>query len=288
MDGQAIARSGGPGWARNGMGSFLVLSAAAHFAAFLCSGLLFHGTAGTALPTIDVFLADDAGVVPAPASAPVPREAGRESGPAAPAFPIPVAGVAVDGAPRDGSQGAVPAVPDARTGPSPAIAPPGTLATQESPRAGVDAMKSPVPAGPVTVSAPGSVPRTVARPGPGGARPGDSLAAAPQSAGSAGPGVGQARPAGSGTRGTGPGYSLLRAAIQSRIVYPEDAIRRGQEGEVLLRIRIGEDGRPGDIRVARSSGSRSLDEAARRGVVSAAPLPSEPGWVEVPVFFRLH
>ncbi|KRT73680.1 MAG: hypothetical protein XU12_C0007G0001, partial [Deltaproteobacteria bacterium CSP1-8] len=31
-----------------------------------------------------------------------------------------------------------------------------------------------------------------------------------------------------------------------------------------------------------------LDEAARQGVVRAAPLPSAPGWVEVPVRFRLR
>jgi TonB family protein len=81
---------------------------------------------------------------------------------------------------------------------------------------------------------------------------------------------------------------LLRDRIESRIVYPEDAIRRGQEGEVLLRIRVGEGGVPKEIRVARSSGARALDEAARSGVVRAAPLPSLPGWFEVPVRFRLR
>jgi len=81
---------------------------------------------------------------------------------------------------------------------------------------------------------------------------------------------------------------LLRERIESRIDYPEEAIRRGQEGEVLLRIRVGEGGIPKEIRVARSSGARVLDEAARNGVVRAAPLPSTPGWFEVPVRFRLR
>jgi protein TonB len=72
------------------------------------------------------------------------------------------------------------------------------------------------------------------------------------------------------------------------MVYPEDAIRRGQEGEVLLRIRVGEGGVPQEIRVARSSGARTLDEAARNGVVRAAPLPSLPGWFEVPIRFSLR
>jgi len=86
----------------------------------------------------------------------------------------------------------------------------------------------------------------------------------------------------------GPGNALLRERIQSRIVYPEEAVRRGQQGEVLLRIRVGTGGLPREIRIARSSGARLLDEAARRGVFRAAPLPSDPGWVEVPVLFRLR
>ncbi|MGE5700482.1 MAG: TonB family protein [Deltaproteobacteria bacterium] len=81
---------------------------------------------------------------------------------------------------------------------------------------------------------------------------------------------------------------LLRERIESRIVYPEEAIRRGQEGEVLLRIRVGAGGIPREIRVARSSGARALDEAASSGVARAAPLPSTPGWFEVPVRFRLR
>lgn len=88
--------------------------------------------------------------------------------------------------------------------------------------------------------------------------------------------------------GEGHEVRLLRERIESRIAYPEEAVRRGQEGEVLLRIRVAEGGIPGEIRIARSSGARSLDEAARKGVASAAPLPSSPGWFEVPVRFFLR
>jgi protein TonB len=97
-------------------------------------------------------------------------------------------------------------------------------------------------------------------------------------------------PPGAGTAGMagGPATGHLRKKIQSAIVYPEEAIRRGQEGEVLLRIRIGDGGVPKEIRVARSSGTRALDEAARRGVESASPLPSYTGWVEIPVRFFLR
>jgi periplasmic protein TonB len=92
------------------------------------------------------------------------------------------------------------------------------------------------------------------------------------------------------TGGVGDGAAAagLRDAIQARIVYPDEAVRRGLEGEVLLRIRIDKGGNPGEIRVARSSGVRILDEAARRGVVRAAPLPSAPGWFEVPIRFSLR
>jgi len=102
---------------------------------------------------------------------------------------------------------------------------------------------------------------------------------------------------GAGPAGTGGGgdrswssaeIGLLRERIQSRIVYPEEAVRRGLEGEVVLRIHIERGGVPNEIRVARSSGARLLDDAARRGVVRAAPLPSTPGWVEIPVRFRLR
>lgn len=88
--------------------------------------------------------------------------------------------------------------------------------------------------------------------------------------------------------GAGRGMTLLRERIRSRIVYPAEAVRRELEGEVLLRIRIEKDGNVGEIRVARSSGARILDEAARRGAVRSAPLPSGPGWVEVPVRFLLR
>lgn len=91
--------------------------------------------------------------------------------------------------------------------------------------------------------------------------------------------------AGGGEQGA---VRLLRDRIEARIVYPEEAVRRGQEGVVLLRIRVGEGGIPKEVRVAQSSGARVLDEAARTGVVRAAPLPSIPGWFEVPVRFLLR
>ncbi len=80
----------------------------------------------------------------------------------------------------------------------------------------------------------------------------------------------------------------LRDRIQSRVAYPAESVRREEEGEVLLRVFVGAGGAPGEIRLERSSGIRRLDDAARRGVSGAAPLPSSPGWYEVPVRFSLR
>lgn len=53
----------------------------------------------------------------------------------------------------------------------------------------------------------------------------------------------------------------------SRPPYPPREIRLRHEGEVLLRIRIGADGRPVAVDVARSSGFPALDNSAARHVM---------------------
>ena len=49
--------------------------------------------------------------------------------------------------------------------------------------------------------------------------------------------------------------------------YPIDARHRGEQGTVLLRVLVGRDGLPIEIDIARSSGSRQLDRAAREAVL---------------------
>ncbi|MBL0162807.1 MAG: energy transducer TonB [Xanthomonadales bacterium] len=49
--------------------------------------------------------------------------------------------------------------------------------------------------------------------------------------------------------------------------YPMESRRRGEQGTVLLRVLVGRDGQPIDIEVARSSGYRLLDRAAREAVL---------------------
>ena len=49
--------------------------------------------------------------------------------------------------------------------------------------------------------------------------------------------------------------------------YPIAAIRLGQQGTVVLRIRVGTDGSPLSVSIEKSSGSRLLDQAARQQVL---------------------
>jgi protein TonB len=79
----------------------------------------------------------------------------------------------------------------------------------------------------------------------------------------------------------------------SRPPYPAAALRRGAEGEVLVRVQVGSDGRVGRLELARSSGDRDLDRAALAAVrgwrfqpaqTAGAPVAA---WVVVPVVFQL-
>jgi protein TonB len=94
-----------------------------------------------------------------------------------------------------------------------------------------------------------------------------------------------------------PSAAIVSAAVDyasvSRPPYPAAAALRGAEGEVLVRVLVGLDGRPARAVLARSSGDRDLDRAAlaavrgwrfRPALSDGAPVAA---WVEVPVVFRL-
>lgn len=73
--------------------------------------------------------------------------------------------------------------------------------------------------------------------------------------------------------------------------YPTRALRRGESGTVRVRIEVGPDGRPSQVSVAQTSGSRDLDRAAvdavRRWRFHPARRGGEPvpGTVVVPISF---
>jgi len=77
-------------------------------------------------------------------------------------------------------------------------------------------------------------------------------------------------------------------------VYPPAAVRRREEGRVLLRADVGPDGVPRSVVLVHGSGSPRLDEAATAAVRLSRFVPAtrdgQPveGTVEVPIVFRLR
>lgn len=77
--------------------------------------------------------------------------------------------------------------------------------------------------------------------------------------------------------------------------YPPLARRRGWEGDVLLRVRVGADGRPREVVVERSSGRSMLDRAASEHVLAEwrfQPALQDgrevDAWARVPISFRIE
>ena len=66
---------------------------------------------------------------------------------------------------------------------------------------------------------------------------------------------------------SGPAPMQLAYRIAPAPVYPRAAMQRQLTGTVLLRVLVDIDGRPLDVSIARSSGHRELDEAARAQVL---------------------
>lgn len=76
--------------------------------------------------------------------------------------------------------------------------------------------------------------------------------------------------------------------------YPRLSRRLGEQGKVLLRVRVTVEGRAAQIIEAQSSGSTRLDEAARQAVRQWRFVPAQRGgrsveaWVIVPIVFTLE
>jgi protein TonB len=76
--------------------------------------------------------------------------------------------------------------------------------------------------------------------------------------------------------------------------YPSMSRRLGEEGRVLLRVRVSAGGSAGEIQVRESSGYARLDNAARDTVRGWRFVPARrgetavPAWVLIPISFRLE
>jgi protein TonB len=91
---------------------------------------------------------------------------------------------------------------------------------------------------------------------------------------------------------------LMEPEIDHRIgltqpLYPAQSIRIGETGTVILSVLVLENGRVGDVRIDRSSGSPRLDDSAARearrwklkpGTRDGVPVAM---WKQIPVTFRL-
>ena len=84
-------------------------------------------------------------------------------------------------------------------------------------------------------------------------------------------------------------HVLERKALE----YPVESLRKGEEGSVIIRVRISAEGKPSDADIDQSSGFRNLDKAARKAVmrwtfapkiVNGTAVDSE---ILVPVDFKL-
>jgi len=76
-------------------------------------------------------------------------------------------------------------------------------------------------------------------------------------------------------------------------VYPRLSQRLKEQGEVLLRVRVGVDGQPLEVNLQQSSGHVRLDQAAQRAVTQWRFVPAQTNgktvtaWVVVPFEFAL-
>jgi len=108
--------------------------------------------------------------------------------------------------------------------------------------------------------------------------------------GGQGGGQGNGNGAGHGLLEGGRDYAYIREAIIRHVRYPDEAIRSGIEGKVLLSFIVLESGRTSKIQVVRSSGYRLLDESAKEAVAITRIYRKVPYRVVVhlPVAYKLQ
>jgi len=114
---------------------------------------------------------------------------------------------------------------------------------------------------------------------------------------------GPASPPGAEVGGTGegpaapppeaPGKWKVQLVKMKPPEYPPWCLRRGIEGQVKVRVLVGEDGLPQELTIAKSSGDSALDNAALDAVKQWVFVPATRhgvpvrGWAIVPIEFKL-
>jgi protein TonB len=89
-------------------------------------------------------------------------------------------------------------------------------------------------------------------------------------------------------------WAKPRYAENPKPSYPQEARKKGMEGEVLLRVEVLASGRVGQIEVKRSSGHETLDRSALSTVKQWRFVPAKKGetaiplWVNIPIKFQLQ
>jgi len=81
----------------------------------------------------------------------------------------------------------------------------------------------------------------------------------------------------------------IRDSVMKNVVYPERARRMGWEGKVIVQFTVHEDGSIHDARIAQSSGTLVLDEAAKEALIKSSVKARFAQKVQVflPVEYRL-
>ena len=89
-------------------------------------------------------------------------------------------------------------------------------------------------------------------------------------------------------------FAQPRYSENPKPLYPQEARKKGYEGEVLLRVEVLSNGRVGEIEVRRSSGHEVLDRSAITALKQWRFVPAKKGetpipvWVNIPITFQLR
>ncbi len=89
-------------------------------------------------------------------------------------------------------------------------------------------------------------------------------------------------------------FAQPRYAENPKPFYPQEARKRGYEGEVLLKVEVLANGRVGRVEVRKSSGYETLDRSALTTVKEWKFIPANQGngaipcWVNIPIKFKLQ